>query len=215
MDHWMRGSNFLLPRDMQSLGMLHLQAYLRAVRGFACYLRRPPDTATAEELRLYQLYLVERGISPISLNATITGLKFFFDVTVGRADAMAKMSPVHVPRRLPVVLSRAECARLIACASNLKHQAALSLAYGAGLRVSEVVALKVSDIDSQRMTLRIDQGKGHKDHRRSFQFARPAWNPRVFSRGDGCDVLVSLLASLFHRQVWEAAKGDPLRLLAP
>lgn len=163
MDHWMRGSNFLLPRDMQSLGMLHLQAYLRAVRGFACYLRRPPDTATAEELRLYQLYLVERGISPISLNATITGLKFFFDVTVGRADAMAKMSPVHVPRRLPVVLSRAECARLIACASNLKHQAALSLAYGAGLRVSEVVALKVSDIDSQRMTLRIDQGKGHKD----------------------------------------------------
>ena len=148
---------------MRKLSLKTQSAYLRAVRGFACYLRRPPDTATAEELRLYQLYLVERGISPISLNGTITGLKFFFDVTVGRADAMAKMSPVHVPRRLPVVLSRAECARLIACAGNPKYQAALSLAYGAGLRVSEVVALKVGDIDSQRMTLRIDQGKGHKD----------------------------------------------------
>lgn len=138
-------------------------AYLRAVRGLACHLRRPPDSATAEELRLYQLHLVERGVSPISLNAAITGLKFFFEVTVGRAEAMAKMSPVHVPRRLPVVLSRPEAARLIACAGNLKYQAALSLAYGAGLRVSEVVALKVGDIDSQRMTLRIEQGKGHKD----------------------------------------------------
>jgi len=148
---------------MRKLNVKTQAGYLRAVRGFACYLRRPPDTATAEELRLYQLYLVERGVSPISLNAAITGLRFFFEVTADRADAMSKMSTVHVPRKLPVVLSRTECAKLIACAGNLKYQAALSLAYGAGLRVSEVVALKVGDIDSQRMTLRIDQGKGHKD----------------------------------------------------
>ena len=90
------------------------------MRQFAGFLGRPPDTATAEDLRRYQLHLVDHGISPISLNATITGLKFFFDVTLGHAELMAKMQPVHVPRTLPVVLSREEVARLIAAAGNLK-----------------------------------------------------------------------------------------------
>ena len=125
--------------------------------------RRAPDTATVEDLRRFQLHLVDSGTSPISLNAAITALKFFFEVTLGQGELMAKMQPVRVPRTLPVVLSRDEVARLIAAASNLKHQTALSVAYGAGLRASEVVALKVSDIDSQRMTLRIEQGKGRKD----------------------------------------------------
>jgi site-specific recombinase XerD len=116
-----------------------------------------------EDLRRYQLHLVDHGVSPISLNAAITGLKFFFEVTLGNSELMAKMQPVRVPRTLPVVLSREEVARLIAATGNLKHQTALSVAYGAGLRASEVVALKVGDIDSQRMTLRIEQGKGHKD----------------------------------------------------
>lgn len=137
--------------------------YLRAVRQFARYLGRSPDTASVEDLRNYQLYLVDQGTSPISLNAAITGLRFFFDVTLDRGELMARIPYVRVPRVLPVVLSPEEVARLIAAASNLKHQTALAVAYGAGLRVSEVVALKVSDIDSQRMTLRIEQGKGHKD----------------------------------------------------
>jgi integrase/recombinase XerD len=137
--------------------------YLRAVRQFVGYLGRPPDTATVEDLRRYQLHLVDHGISPVSLNAAITGLKFFFDVTLDHADLMAKIQPVRIPRTLPIILSRDEVARLIEAAGNLKHQTALSVAYGAGLRASEVVALKVSDIDSQRMTLRIEQGKGHKD----------------------------------------------------
>lgn len=137
--------------------------YIRAVRQFAGFLGRSPDTATVEDLRNYQLHLVDHGISPVSLNAAITGLKFFFDITVGDAERMARMQPVRVPRTLPVVLSREEVARLIAASGNLKHQTALSVAYGAGLRASEVVALKVGDIDSQRMTLRIEQGKGHKD----------------------------------------------------
>jgi integrase len=136
---------------------------IRAVRQLAGFLGRSPDTATAEDLRRYQLYLVDHGISPVSLNAAITGLKFFFDVTLDQAELMAKMQPVRVPRTLPVVLSREEVARLIAAAENLKHQTALSVAYGAGLRANEVIALKVGDIDSQRRTLRIDQGKGHKD----------------------------------------------------
>jgi integrase/recombinase XerD len=137
--------------------------YIRAVRQFAAFLGRSPDTATAEDLRRYQLHRVDQGISPISLNAAITGLKFFFEVTLDHGELMAKMQPVRVPHTLPVVLSRDEVARLIAAAENLKHQTALSVAYGAGLRASEVVALKVGDIDSQRMTLRIERGKGHKD----------------------------------------------------
>ncbi len=137
--------------------------YIRAVRRFAGFLGRSPDTATAEDLRRYQLYLVDCGISPVSLNATITGLKFFFEVTLDQSALMARMQPLRVPRTLPVVLSREEAARLIAAAGNLKHQTALSVAYGAGLRASEVVALKVGDVDSQRMTLRIEQGKGRKD----------------------------------------------------
>ena len=107
--------------------------------------------------------MVDRGSSPITLNATITGLKFFFGVTLDRPELMAKMQPVHVPQTLPVVLSRDEVARLIAAAPNQKYQTALSIAYGTGLRASEVIALKVSDIDSQRMTLRVEQGKGDKD----------------------------------------------------
>ncbi|OAJ54646.1 integrase [Paraburkholderia ginsengiterrae] len=138
-------------------------AYLRAVRQFARFLGRSPDTATVEDLRTYQLHLVDHGTSPTSLNAAISGLKFFFDVTLGQPELMARMQPVRVPRKLPVVLSPEEVRRLIAAAGNLKHQTALSVAYGAGLRASEVVALKVSDIDSQRMTLRIEQGKGRKD----------------------------------------------------
>jgi len=137
--------------------------YLRAVRQFAGYLGRSPDTATVEDLRRYQLHLVDRGTSPVSLNAAITGLKFFFTITADQAGLMARMQPVRVPRTLPVVLSREEVSRLIVAAGNLKHQTALSVAYGAGLRASEVISLKVSDIDSQRMTLRVEQGKGHKD----------------------------------------------------
>jgi len=137
--------------------------YIRWVRRFAAFLGRSPDSATVEDLRRFQLHLVDSGTSPISLNAAITGLKFFFEVTLGKDELMAKMQPVRVPRTLPVVLSPEEVGRLIAAARNLKHQTALSVAYGAGLRAGEVVALKVSDIDSQRMTLRIEQGKGRKD----------------------------------------------------
>ena len=138
-------------------------AYLRAVRKLTKFLDRSPDTASAEDLRSFQMHLVDGGASPITLNATISGLKFFFDVTLSRGELMAKMQPVSVPRTLPVVLSREEVSRLIAAAWNLKHQTALAVAYGTGLRASEVISLKVGDIDSQRMTLRVEQGKGRKD----------------------------------------------------
>jgi site-specific recombinase XerD len=137
--------------------------YIRWVKHFAAFLGRSPDTATAEDLRRYQLHLSESGVSRISLNAAITALRFLFEVTLGRGELMAKMSHVRVPRKLPVVLSPEEVERLLDAAPGLKYKAALSVAYGAGLRVSEVVALKVEDIDSRRMVIRVDQGKGRKD----------------------------------------------------
>ena len=148
---------------MRKLADKTQSGYIRVVRQFTGFLGRSPDTATVEDLRRYQLHLVDHGTSPVSLNAAITGLKFFFEVTLAQGELMAKMEPVQVPRTLPVVLSRDEAVRLIAAARNLKHQTALSVAYGAGLRASEVIALKVGDVDSQRMTLRIEQGKGRKD----------------------------------------------------
>ena len=148
---------------MRKLELKTRTGYLRTVKKLAAFLGRSPDTATVEDLRRFQLYLVDQGTSPITLNATITGLKFLFDVTLGRSELMAKMQTVRVPQTLPVVLSRDEVARLIAAAPNLKSQTALSIAYGTGLRVSEVISLKVTDIDSKRMTLRVEQGKGRKD----------------------------------------------------
>jgi site-specific recombinase XerD len=137
--------------------------YIRSVKNLARYLRRSPDTASAEDLRRYQLHLVEKGISSCSLNATITGLTFLFGVTLQRPDAMAKMSHVYEPRKIPVVLSLEEVTRLLQAAGSLKYQAALGVAYGAGLRASEVTHLTTTDIDSQRMVIHVERGKGQRD----------------------------------------------------
>jgi site-specific recombinase XerD len=114
-------------------------------------------------LRRFQLHLTERRVRPGTINATVTALRFFFGVTLDRPDATKQLSFVHEPRRLPLVLSPEEVARFLAAAPGVKYKAAFSAAYGAGLRVSEVAALKVSDIDSKRMMLRVEQGKGRKD----------------------------------------------------
>jgi site-specific recombinase XerD len=134
-------------------------AYVRSVRNLTHFLGQPPDAASAEDLRCYQLHLVERGASSGSLNATITGLKFFFATTLGHPEVMTKMSHVYEPRKLPVILSLEEVTRLLQAA----YQAALGVAYGAGLRANEVVHLTTSDIDSERMVIRVEQGKGKRD----------------------------------------------------
>ena len=138
-------------------------AYVRVVKHFACFLGRSPDTASAEDLRQYQLHLVEQGISSGNLNATITGLKFFFATTLERPETMAKMSHVYEPRKIPLVLSLEEVTRLLQSAGSLKYQAALGVAYGAGLRASEVIHLSVTDIDSERRVIHLEQGKGKRD----------------------------------------------------
>ncbi len=138
-------------------------AYLRAVVKFTRFFGRSPDLASPEDLRAFQLHLVEEGVSCTTINATITGLKFFFAVSLERPSALKRMSPVPQPQKLPRVLSVDEVARLLAGASNPKHRAALAVAYGAGLRASEVVHLKVTDIDSDRMIVQVVQGKGRRD----------------------------------------------------
>ena len=137
--------------------------YIRHVKNFAAFLGRSPDTATSEDLRLYQWHMTKTHVSPPSINAAILALRFFFRVTLERDDLVRRLMLVREPRRAPTVLSPEEVARLLAAAPGVKYKAALGVAYGAGLRVSEVVALKVSDIDNERMLLRVEQGKGQKD----------------------------------------------------
>jgi site-specific recombinase XerD len=137
--------------------------YIRAVKNFSRFLGCSPDRADAEDLRRYQLHLAAQGTSNTTINGTISGLRFLFEITLERPEAVRRMSRVYVERKLPVVLSVEEMTRLLEHAPSLKHRAALSVAYGAGLRAGEVAVVKVSDIDSERMLIRVEQGKGRKD----------------------------------------------------
>jgi integrase/recombinase XerD len=139
------------------------QSYIRTIRNFAVFLGRSPDTASAEDIRRFQLHLAAHGARPPILNHTVSALRFFFKVTLKRHDIIEHTTFIRQPRKLPVVLSPEEVARLLDAAPGLKYKAALSVAYGAGLRAAEVVALKISDIDSKRMIIRVEQGKGGKD----------------------------------------------------
>jgi site-specific recombinase XerD len=139
------------------------QGYIRTVKDFAVFLGRSPDRASVEDVRRFQLHLAESGAQPPILNHTVSALRFFFRITLGRHDIIEHTTFIREPRKLPVVLSPEEVARLLNAAPGLKYKAALSVAYGAGLRAAEVVSLKVCDIDSRRMIVRVEQGKGHKD----------------------------------------------------
>ena len=138
-------------------------SYIRAVKRFTQFFGQAPDLASPEDLRRFQKYLVDQDVSATTINATITGLRFFFEVTLDRREALKRMSPLRAPQKLPTVLTADEVSRLLSAAPNLKAKATLSVAYGAGLRASEVCHLKVTDIDSERMVLRIEQGKGGRD----------------------------------------------------
>jgi integrase/recombinase XerD len=137
--------------------------YIRTIKQFAAFLGRSPDTASFEDVRRFQLHLAARGVGPGALNQAVSALRFLFRITLGRRDIVEHTPFVHKPHKLPVVLSPEEVARLLDAAPSLKYRAALSVAYGAGLRAGEVVSLKVSDIDSARMLIRVEQGKGRKD----------------------------------------------------
>jgi site-specific recombinase XerD len=137
--------------------------YVSAVAKFARHFARSPDTLGYEEVRAYQLHLVQSGLAVGAVNRAVTALRFFYKVTMGRRDAPDMIPLARRPEKLRAVLTPEEVARLIDAAPGAKYRAALSVAYGAGLRSSEVIALKVADIDSARMLLRIEDGKGRKD----------------------------------------------------
>jgi site-specific recombinase XerC len=124
------------------------------------FLGRSADKAATEDVHRYQLWLASIGTTVGTANVAATALRFFFKVTLKRHDLAEEVVSTREPRRLPVVLSQEEVGRLLASAINIKHKAVLSLAYATGLRASEVVSLKLTDIDRDRMVIRVEQGKG-------------------------------------------------------
>jgi site-specific recombinase XerD len=153
--------------DMQIRGLCEKtrQGHIRCVKHFAAFLGRAPDTATPDDLRAYQLQMTKDAVSATTFNVRIISLRLFFSITCGREEMKRYMQFHRQPRTLPVVLSIEEVAKLLASVPGpgLKYRAALGISYGAGLRASEVCNLKVRDIDSQRMLIHVDQGKGSKD----------------------------------------------------
>ena len=138
------------------------RCYVHAVAKFSRYFKRSPDGLGLAEVRAYQVHLVSRGVSWDGFNQAVCALRFFYGVTLGRSAMVERIPYARKLRHLPVVLSTDEVARFLAGVPNLKHRMALTTAYAAGLRVSEVVRLKIADIDSARMLLRVEQGKGGK-----------------------------------------------------
>jgi len=147
----------------RNLGPASQTSHLRACKRFAAWLRRSPETATPDDVKGFQQHLVESGTSICTRNQTMTGVKFLFRVTLRRHDLVAEVFHLREPDRVPLVLSQKEVKRILAMTPNLKAGVMLSLAYGCGLRASEVVRLKVGDIDSAQKIIRIVQSKGRKD----------------------------------------------------
>ncbi|MBI1789950.1 MAG: site-specific integrase [Acidobacteria bacterium] len=152
--------------DMQlrSLGAETQRAYLHYIHGLARFYQTSPEQLNLEDLREYQLYLInEHHYSADSVNTFVSAAKFLYNVTLETPWPERALPRARVPYRLPVVLSAEEVAAFFEHVGTLRYRAALMTAYGAGLRVSEVVALKVADIDSGRMLIRVQQGKGKRD----------------------------------------------------
>jgi integrase/recombinase XerD len=139
------------------------RGHIRSCKRFAAFLKRSPDTATAEDIRRFQLHLSETGVSIGNRNRIMTGLRFLFRVTLRRLDLAAEIYHVREPQKIPLVMSPDEVKRLLVVASSLKVRTLLSLGYGGGLRASEVIQLKVKHIDRAQNIIRVEQSKGRKD----------------------------------------------------
>jgi integrase len=147
----------------RKLGRHCQRGHIASCRRFAGYLKRSPDTATADDVRLFQLHLIESGASICNRNRVMTGVRFVFRVTLRRHDLAAEIFHIKEPLKLPLVLSPDEVKRILAMAPSFKARVMLTIAYGCGLRANEVVRLRVCDIDSPQMIIRIVQSKGRKD----------------------------------------------------
>ena len=193
--------------------------YIRHIEGFARFLGRSPDTTTGDDIRRFQLAQVEQGAQPPKMNTQASALRFFFTITLGRADLAHQLARTHYPRKLPRVLTLDQVARLLEAAPGpgLKHKAALGIAYGAGLRGGEVVMLRVSDIDSERMLIRVEMGKGRKDRHAKLSpellSLLRAWWLQCRSRGwlfPGRDPLLPMTVRQLNRACHQAADAAGL-----
>jgi site-specific recombinase XerD len=149
--------------NARKLGKDTQRGHVYSCKRFAAFLNRSPDTATAEDIRRFQLHLSETGTSICNRNRIMTGLRFLFRVTLRRLDLAAEIYHIREPQKIPLVISPDETRRLLAVADNLKVRTMLSLGYGCGLRAGEVVRLKVKHIDSAQKIIRVEQSKGRKD----------------------------------------------------
>ena len=166
------------------------RGHIRSCKRFAAFLKRSPDTATAEDIRRFQLHLAETGVSICNRNRIMTGVRFLFRVTLRRLDLAAEIYHLREPQKIPLVMSPDETRRLLAVASSLKVRVLLSLGYGCGLRAGEVVRLKVKHIDSAQKIIRVEQSKGRKDRNvmlspEMLDLLRQWWKvrPRGFDAG--------------------------------
>src|ERR1700676_1024705 len=151
--------------DMQvrNLSPVTQRCYVHAISKFARHFNRSPDRLGLAEIRAYQIHLTVTGASWASFNVAVCALRFFYGVTLGRTAVIERIPYARKRRQLPVILSAEEVARFLAAVPSRKHRTALMAAYAPGLRVSEVVRLKIADIDSGRMLIRVEQGKGGRD----------------------------------------------------
>lgn len=147
----------------RKLGPHSQRSHIHSCRRFAAFLKRSPDTATADDVRRFQLHLVEAGVSIGNRNRIMTGVKFLLRVTLRRHDLAAEIYHLKEPQKLPLTMSPNEAERLLTMAGSLRDQVMLSLGYGCGLRAGEIVRLRAGDIDSAQMIIRIVQSKGQKD----------------------------------------------------
>jgi integrase/recombinase XerD len=149
--------------NARKLGAHSQRSHIHSCKRFAAFLKRSPDTATAEDIRQFQLHLAESGMSICNRNRIMTGLKFLLRVTLRRLDLASEIYHLREPQKIPLVMSPDETRRLLAVATSLKVRVLLSLGYGCGLRAGEVVRLKVKHIDSAQKIIRVEQSKGRKD----------------------------------------------------
>jgi integrase/recombinase XerD len=187
--------------------------YIRAVCKLTAFLGRSPDTADAEDLRRFQIHLRQTGVPGPTVNATVSALRFFYRITLDKPEVVRHLAVVPKAHRRPVVLSPDEVTRLLEAAAGPKYKAAFSLAYGAGLRVAEIASVRVSDIDSKRMLVRIEQGKRRKDRYailspKMLKLLRDWWlieRPKLWLF-PGRDPIKPLTTRQLNRAVHEAAR---------
>ena len=216
----------------RNLGPHSQRNYLNSCARLAAFLGRSPDTATADDIRRFQLFLIETGASIVSRNRIMTGVRFLFRVTLRRHDLAAEVYHLKEPQKIPVVMSQDEIKRLLAMAANIKVRTMLSLAYGCGLRAGEVVRLKVGNIDSAQNIIRIVQAKGRKDRNVMLPadilgLLRPWWRERPTRHdadaplaerwlfpGDkpGRPLTTRQFSRLFHETVGRAGIKKPVTL---